>query len=170
MDELDSMKQIANALESLESEARARVMSWAAAKYDVPIGLHGPKTKKEVAANAFEGSGALIESYDDLAELNAAARPRTDAERALVAAAYHQSKTGERDWSSQTINADLKNLGLRIGNITDALSSNINQKPQLIIQTKKQGAAKQARKLYRVTEAGLKSVQSMLARPAADDV
>ena len=54
----------------------------------------------------------------------------------------------------------LKDLGHRASNITDALSSAMKEKPALIIQVKKSGSARQARKLYKLTDAGVKWVAS----------
>ena len=45
---------------------------------------------------------------------------------------------------------------------TDAINQLIKRKPQLRIQTKKEGKTKQARKKYKVTAEGIKAVQKLL--------
>jgi DNA-binding PadR family transcriptional regulator len=50
-----------------------------------------------------------------------------------------------------------------VSNITTALSSLIERKPQLVIQTRKSGNSKQARKRYRLTDAGIRAVERMIS-------
>jgi DNA-binding PadR family transcriptional regulator len=56
----------------------------------------------------------------------------------------------------------MKHLGHGVKNITSALSSLMNEKPQRVVQLKKSGSTKQARKQYKVTEAGKNAVRRML--------
>jgi hypothetical protein len=53
-------------------------------------------------------------------------------------------------------------------NITSALDDLIEVRPQLVIQLAKAGTSKQARKRYKVTVAGAKKVQELLARAATE--
>ena len=62
------------------------------------------------------------------------------------------------------MNKKLKDLGYRVSNITTAFNGLINRRPQLVIQTKKSGTSKQARKLYRLTTEGQRAVERMLQR------
>jgi hypothetical protein len=64
------------------------------------------------------------------------------------------------------LNTELKNLGHAIPNITDALTSNIEKKPQRVIQLQKAGTSRQARKTYKVTHEGLVYVAGMLGHGA----
>jgi len=63
----------------------------------------------------------------------------------------------------------LKNLGHGIGNVTRACSALIAEKPALLMQVKKAGSTKQARKQYRLTTAGIQRVREMLAGRADED-
>ena len=85
-----------------------------------------------------------------------------DSERALVAAYWFQYLGGVSDFDSATLNKELKHLGHQSSNITTALTSLMSKKPQLVIQTRKSGASKQARKKYKLTNEGIKQVQRML--------
>lgn len=80
-----------------------------------------------------------------------------------MAAYWVQAVQGHDKWQSTALTAELKNLGHAIPNITDALTSNIEKKPQRIIQLQKSGSSRQARKTYKVTHEGLIYVQGMLA-------
>ncbi len=66
-------------------------------------------------------------------------------------------------FASQAINSLLKNLGYQVGNITDAITQCMREKPASIIQTRKSGSTKQSRKEYKMTEAGRRKVLSMLS-------
>jgi len=97
-----------------------------------------------------------------LPDLYGTISPSSEADRALVVGYWLQVLQGEQDLDSFQINKELKNLGHGVGNITNALTSLIQRKPQLVIQTRKSGSSQQARKRYRLTDAGLKAVERML--------
>lgn len=69
-------------------------------------------------------------------------------------------------WPSRLLNGKLKPLGHNIPNITDALTSNINKRPQRVILLGKSGGAQQANKTYKVTTEGMVYVQGMLGGTA----
>ena len=79
-----------------------------------------------------------------------------------------QKEKGEADFDSFTINKELKHLGYAASNITSALTQLIVRKPQLAIQTHKSGSSQQARKRYRLTNEGLRSVERMLDEGSAN--
>ena len=70
---------------------------------------------------------------------------------------------GEADFDAQSVNTKLKHLGHGVGNITQALDVLKDRRPQLIVQLRKSGTTKQARKKYKVTTAGKSAVEAMLA-------
>lgn len=105
-----------------------------------------------------------LSTFGTLADCFAAFGEQTFTEfnKALVAAAYIQEKESLEAFTAQKINAELKHMGQGVSNITDALQANIDSKPQYIIQLKKAGNSKQARKTYKVTTEGYKKVGRML--------
>jgi len=170
--EIDAMSALATALADLDEDARGRVLRWAGERYGVNLktstgGRHG--------AGAADGAGGRAGTevtdeeiaeeapvYEHFADLFGRAQPNTDADKALVAAYWLQAIQGHNTWQSAALQKELKNLGHAIGNITDALSKNMEKKPQRIVQLLKSGSAKQARKTYKVTHEGLVYVQGML--------
>lgn len=104
--------------------------------------------------------------WQDIGQLYEAASPSTQEERALVVGYYFQFVRGEEELRAQQLNNALKNLGHGVGNITDAIQGNIDSQPALMRQTKKSGSSKQARKLYKVTEAGKHRVLDMIKATA----
>ena len=178
--EIEAMASMSTALEGLEDDARARVLRWAGERYGVNVvlsvtpaarsegaedttgddGVADPVTDDEIAAEA--------PGFEHFAELFAAAQPKTNEDKALVAAYWLQVIQGNDKWQSSALQKELKNMGHAIPNITDALTSNMSKKPQRVIQLAKSGAAKQARKTYKVTHEGLVYVQGMLGHGQGD--
>ena len=108
------------------------------------------------------GAGIAPPEFESAAELLAMASPSTDVERVLVVGYWFQEHQGNEDLDSQTINTELKHQGHGVGNITKAFGGLISQKPQLVIQLRKSGNSRQARKKYKLTTAGIKRVNAML--------
>ncbi len=148
------------AVEPLEVEARKRVLAWAAQRYGVAaterISSPGrPQIKQE------SPHSTQFESFSDLF---VAAAPKTEAEMALVGG-WWQLSQGNTDFSSHQVNSELKNLGHALSNVTRAFDSLRAQKPTLVMQVKKSGKTKQARKLYKLTHAGSEEVRRMITSP-----
>ena len=157
-DELEIMSQVVRLLEPLDDNARTRAVGWIISA----LGIKGL-----VQSSSAPNGGSLIQKQTDLAystfaELFHAAGPKSDRERALVAACWIQSTSGVDQFASQQVNTELKHVGYGVGNITDALGQLIGDKPSLVIHLTKSGQSKQARKTYKVTDAGIRYVNSML--------
>jgi DNA-binding PadR family transcriptional regulator len=99
----------------------------------------------------------------DLPTTFAAASPKSDTDGELVGAYWLQISKGQADVDAQEVNRELKQLGHGVGNITRAFDHLMAAKPQLVIQTRKSGKVKQARKKYRVTEEGIARVNQLIA-------
>jgi hypothetical protein len=157
--ELDVMAKIAALLEPLDQAARSRVLNWvigALAVEDVSCAGNLPGTKQLAAPSEVVGK------FSTFAELFHAAAPDAEKEKALVAAYWIQQSSGVDQFASQQVNTELKNIGYGVTNITDALTQLISDKPNLVIQLAKSGSTKQARKTYKITDAGLRRVLEML--------
>lgn len=153
--ELEAMTAIAGAIKDLDEKSAARVLRWARERY---VGAAEP----EPPAARGKTVGAA-DDYEDVVSLYAAAAPRTDPERALVVGYWYQVHEGMKDFDSQRVNTRLKHLGDGVANITEAFTRLIERKPQWVIQARKSGIQRQGRKQYRVTNAGIKRVEAMLA-------
>jgi hypothetical protein len=101
--------------------------------------------------------------FEDFASLVDATHPETDPMRALVAGYWLQVCKGGPSFDAQSANTELKHLGHPSSNITMALGALINQKPSLVLQLRKSGNTKQARKSYKITESGIRKVRAMLS-------
>jgi len=169
--EIVAIGKVNEALASLEPAVQQRVLRWAAEKFGVPLvkirkppGSMAEDTGDEDVGNGSEDAAG----FADFASLYEAAKPKTDAERALVAGYWLQVIQRNADWDGFSANKELKHLGHGISNITWALDQLINQKPQLVMQTRKSGKARQARKKYKMTGEGVKRVNRMFAGTAAE--
>lgn len=163
-DEINAMSQVAAALMPLDEGARIRVLQWAVSRY------HG---KNQLLARGFvdlksagggQSGGAL--QFESFAELFEATQPSTEREKGLVAAYWAQVGQSQPSFGSQTLNDALKDLGHGVGNITDALTALKEERPALLLQLKKSGTSKQARKTYKLTQEGIRRVQAMISGEA----
>ena len=174
--EIDAMSAVASALAELDEDQQGRVLRWSAERYGVTLAKGSARRDGSTLGGA--GSDDYDETdldvtqdeitaedpdFKDFGDLFAAADPKSNEDKALVAAYWQQVHEGEEKWQSTALQKYLRNAGHGIPNITDALSSNIRKRPQRVIQLRKAGTTKQARKTYRVTAEGLVYVQGMLS-------
>jgi hypothetical protein len=166
--ELEVMSQIAELLEPLDAAARLRVLGWAIGAFDVQ-GLRqaGGGTLRDMSGG--QRSSVLGEvPFSTFAELFHAAVPRSEKEKALVAAYWVQQSSGVDQFAAQQLNTELKHIGYGVANITDALNQLIGERPNCVIQLAKGGSSKQARKTYKITDVGLRRVSEMLSSEKGD--
>lgn len=164
--ELEAMQAVHAALADLDEPARARVVAWAASKFEI----------QPAAVKLTGQSGAHVEDNDagdrafaDIGDLVDAAQPSDGPERALVAGYWFQEIEGRDGWGGGDVNNALKNLGHPLANVTKTLNSLRGRKPSLVMQVGKSGRSAQARKTYKLTTAGVREVTKMLAGRAVDE-
>ena len=164
--EAKAVMNVVQALEGLDAAAVTRVLDWAVKRYAAATLAKVPP-RSQTTAVPFRPPGDVSDAHrDDLAALYEAVNPATEWESVLVAAYWHQSVQGADHLDSQSLNTGLKNLGHGVGNVTRACSALIRQKPSLMMQVRKAGSTKQARKQYRLTSAGVQRIREMLATGA----
>jgi hypothetical protein len=158
--ETRAIGEIAAVVTALEEDQRGRVIRYIVDRFKIN-GAHLAPTQPEPEETATQQKDQR--SFEDFATLFDACSPNTDSLRALVGAYWVQVCQGNQGFDGQSVNKELKNLGHGIGNITVALNPLIAQKPAFVLQLRKSGNTKQARKLYKVTEAGIKKIKAMIA-------
>ncbi|MBV9774821.1 MAG: hypothetical protein JO040_12780 [Gemmatimonadetes bacterium] len=109
-----------------------------------------------------ESGGEGGEDSADLGSLLSRWNPSTMSDKALLGAYYLSQVRGDENVTSQAINSELKRNGLAISNITRAIEANMRPDRPLMVQEKKMGSTKQARKQYRITPAGVDAVERRL--------
>jgi hypothetical protein len=161
--EIEAMAVISTALGNLDPDATRRVLKWAIERYQPrQTATPGPV---EAAFDPSEPSQAPQRTYLNLPELFDAANAENGLDRALVVAYWFQVLQGERDgWDSQKINTELKHLGHPSSNITRDLDNLMSKTPRYVMQMRKHGTSRQARKLYALTREGMRAVETMLGR------
>lgn len=159
----EALAAISKALEPLSEESRKRVLRWAGEYFGEIIGAESRVSRED------RGPAGSMQEYGDVADLFAAARPKTQAEKALVVAYWAQVVGENATFGGYQINSQLKDLGHGVGNITDVFNKLIRKSPQHIIQVKKAGTSKQARKLYKLTKAGIEEVEALVRGHAQEE-
>lgn len=165
--EIQAMSMIADALKSLPPDSITRVLRWANDHYFQ--GSSG-RTREAISIKPSELAAPMdrqTAEYTELPDFYAACSPGTDAEKALVIGYWFQFHEGTLDFDTQRINTELKHLGYQIGNITRAFDNLESTQPRLVVQVRKMGNTKQARKRLKLTVEGKKAVEQMLSRSSA---
>ena len=167
--EFEVIKVVHGALEPLDAEARTRVLTYIASRLGIDaqvVGVRVTPTKngpdKEGKEEDFEKAAGEALTYSDFADLYAATNPRSESEKALVAGYWLQKCQGAEGFSGAAANKELTHLGHKVGSITNAINRIKNRKPSLILQLKKSGTSRQARKLYKVSHEGVKRIEEMV--------
>lgn len=176
MSEIEAMSAIDKAVGALEPDEQKRVLRWAIDKFgdgEIVLGAGKPVAGAgpviSVGGGSVEVNGGSNRSYGRIADLMDAANPNTVVQYVLVASYWFQVVMGQESFTGQAVNGELKDLGHPASNITDSFNSLIKRKPPAVRQVQKSGNTKQARKLYRLTEVGIRTVESMIRGEANGD-
>jgi hypothetical protein len=167
--ELEVVQTVHDALEPLNDAARKRVLTYITSLMGIDaqsVAGRAPTKDKdsdvETGNDGAEETTTELPEFHEFAELYAAANPKNNGEKALVAGYWLQACKGTETFTGAVANKELTNLGHKVSNITDAIDSMKGQKPQLILQIKKSGTSRQARKLYKISHEGIKRVGEMV--------
>jgi hypothetical protein len=162
--EVEAMGKLAGALDGLDTEQHARILRWAADRYGIALIGRKPSLGGDGNSGDGGGGGADPTEHKELGDLFSAASPQTDEDRVLLVAYWLQELQEEKlpNFGSQPVNTELKHLGHGVENITRVFDALIATSPQQVIQTRKSGTSKQARKSYKVTKAGIKRIRELL--------
>jgi hypothetical protein len=156
--EIDAMKAIDSAMGSLEPEEARRVLRWAVDKFG-----HGTvSVAPGRSAGTGDGGAGLSTAFDRISDLMDATLPQSVVDHVLVASYWFQVMEGRENFTGQEVNSELKDLGHPSSNITDSYNTLMNRKPPAVRQVQKSGSSRQARKLYRLTNEGVRAVERML--------
>jgi hypothetical protein len=159
--EIEIMNEIYRSLKNLDEHARQRVIKWIIDKYSLDLIKHDVINPVETKENIFVSQFDL-KSFKSVAEIFSKARPKNDIEKVLIISAYLQETKLGSELTGREINRGLNLLGHGVRNITSTIGALINRKPQLMIQTRKEGKTKQAQKKYKVTAEGLALATKMI--------
>lgn len=166
--QLVAMQKVVEALGGLDEADLRVVLGFIGMRYG---GIKVPPTSAgsgpNDAAGSANGNGATLTpgTFTAFHDLYHAANPETESEKALVAGYWVQVCQQNDGFDSFTANSALKGMGYTVSNITRALDALMAQEPKYVMQIKKTGTSRQARKVYKLTTAGLKRVAEMLNTP-----
>ncbi len=167
--ELAAIHTVFGALNPLAPDSRERVVSYVVARLQISRGPSGrvsaaPVEEDRVNEQLPDLAGRRFETLAEL--FDAAGKPDKHPIKALVAGYWLQVCEGAESFDSLSVNKELKDLGYGIPNITQAINGLKGRNPAFVIQLKKSGTTKQARKTYKVTKAGIEAVEEMIDGPS----
>jgi len=159
--EIKALNDIYTILNNMDHEARRRALLWINERFASDL-------KRNMASQAIKSQQGLpgaafeIKSFKSIVEIFSKARPKNDAEKVLIVASYLQENKPVEELTAREINMRLNFLGHSVRNITSTIGTLIKKRPQLMIQTRKEGKTRQAQKRYRVTAEGFAAVAGMI--------
>jgi hypothetical protein len=161
--EVVAIQRVLAALEGLDEGARIRVLQWAANRYGVnlsgrPVTRHG----------GMEGRDDTAAEFEHFADLFDAANPSTEDDRALVGGYWFQVVQRESSFTGRKVNDTLKDTGHGVSNVARSFESLQKRSPAAARQVSKSGRSRQARKTYKLTVEGIRSVERMIRGDAAE--
>lgn len=173
--EVEAMSSVVQALADLPEDAQARVLEWAAKRYNIAISAKSRTTSGGAAAgmgrtsNGDDGDedddvGGGSTAFPHFADLFDVVNPTTDMDRALTGAYWFQVVKAAPSFQAQQVNNVLKDVGHGVENIARALANLQERSPALVRQLSKSGRTKQARKTYKLTTAGVASIATRLSQ------
>jgi hypothetical protein len=154
--ELHALSTISSLLADLSEDSQARIVTWISSRFHVQGAPLGAKDRGTA------GFTEAAKDFSDVATLFIAANPSTGSEKALTVAFWLQEYLHHDEWEGFAINTELKHLGHGLKNVTDALNALIEHRPQLVVQVRKSGKTKQARKRYKLTVEGIRRARQMV--------
>ena len=167
--EFEVLQTVRDALMPLEQEARARIVTYIVSLFGIDGQVKAAPTRSarsdfgaEAEQEDVEEATSQEPTFPTFAELYAAANPGSNGEKALVAGYWLQECQEAGNFTGAAANKELTNLGHRVSNITTAINSMKSQNPMLILQLKKSGTSRQARKVYKVSYEGIKQIKEMI--------
>jgi hypothetical protein len=167
--EMEAITGSLKLFEKLPPEGQQRAFSY----LGNVLGLSATMTVAPTARASRIDSGGFVErgpetgrnvTYGSLAELYSAAHPETGAQKVLAGGYWCQVCQGLEEFSAQLVNDQLKEIGAKVGNVTMAFNALKAANPSLVLQVRKSGKSKQSRKQYKLTIAGIRSVEDMISR------
>ncbi len=171
--EIKALNDCYAALKGIEPDAIERTLVWLTKKFaikptsSVVAAPHKPEAHAENTVAAGDsgsvGNGSDILTFPTPGEFLAGLNLTNDNERALAVAAYLQKKEPDCELSGFVVNKELRHAGHGLENITRAIQVWVDSRPQLMIQLRKSGTTRQAKKNYKVTGEGFKWVAAKLA-------
>ncbi len=156
--ELQAMTVCFDALKDLDNSSQLRVIKWLKGKLN--LGSLGQSDEEKIVATL---AGDSFNNYPAVADFFSACNPQTEPDKVLAVATYLQTKENLSELTGLQIQKELKNLGHGVSNITVFIESLCSKKPKLMIQTRKDGKTRQAKKKYKVTIEGIKFVKAAIA-------
>jgi hypothetical protein len=150
--------------------SRQRILRWAISAYGGGMRSEGERLGGDDERQQEKGHGGKnVTPSADLGELIEQADPQNVDDRVLVVCYWLQENESPEGFAAQPVNNKMKDMGHKVSNITDKLSQLIAKKPAWIRQVSKSGKQRQARKKYKLTDAGKSRVASLLRGEATTE-
>jgi hypothetical protein len=162
------LAEVTAAIEQVEEGRRARFIAAVSTYFGISEPLGADRRGSRAVESTPPPKPSLASEFTGFEDLYDRCSPSKNADKAAVGGYWFQVIQSHETFTAQEVNAVLKNVGHGLGNITDSFSALQESKPALARQVAKSGKARQARKKYKLTTAGIARVRQLMAG-AKDD-
>ena len=165
-DEFEVLRTIHDALKPLGGDARGRIVTFIIGQLGIDLQPSAIRTREveidpESEQDDLSQSSTHEQTYPTFGEFFAAAEPKGNGDKALLAGYWLQEREGRDSFTSAAANKLLNDLGHKIGNIADAFTKLMRKKPMQVIQTGKTGTSPKGHRHYKVSQEGLKRIREI---------
>ena len=170
--ELEAIQTIANIMSELSAGERRRVAAWLSAYAEEDAPASATSDRADSSGYAWSGIGSdgagagadaeptsPMDSFEALYETVA---PKTNGQKAVVAAYWLEKHDGLESWTTHNVNKQLQALGARVSSLSIVLSNEVKSKDPKVHMLEKQGGSMQARKSFALTQAGVDFVEGRM--------
>ncbi|MBR1830289.1 MAG: hypothetical protein IJ781_12475 [Atopobiaceae bacterium] len=167
--ELTVMNDVAKILATLNGDERRRVIVWLTDYFGI---LEDDLTEYDFDAMPFEAptfeeyeveEAPAEEAPDTFESFYATVAPKTAIQKIVTAAHWLETKDGKESWKSFEINKLLKSIDVKVTSVSGTLGLEEKKDQPLVEVLQKSGDSMQARKTFRLSEAGYAFVSNRLS-------
>jgi hypothetical protein len=162
--QVGAIAKIVETLEPLEEADRQAVLTYVNHRYAKAIHVRTSAIDvgraESLSSNQDDNRRSAL--FADFPQFFHAFDPQTDVDKALIAGYWIQILQGNDGFESFSANRMLREMGYPIGNITRALDNLMESEPKLVHQVRKSGVTKQARKVFKLTQMGIRKVDEVI--------
>jgi Fe2+ or Zn2+ uptake regulation protein len=178
--EILKLSQVYEALKHLNKAQVYRIIHWAEDRFGLIDNIPGDKTipvsavvveptkqpddiRQEEIVEIESPKKMDFKSYESASDLFAQANVKRTSSRIVLMAAYLHEKQNLKEISSKEISSNLKRQFPGIKNVASLITNVLKKNPPLMLANKKDGASKQARKKYYLTDDGFRVAMRLLS-------
>lgn len=171
LNELKVLNEVADILRDLNKGEQRRTLEWLLDYFDVydegllenAYVLTEEDDVVDFSDEDYEPEAEEAPVDSDFETLFAKVAPKTAIQKIVTAAWWLETKEGKDSWKSFEVNKLLKSIDIKVSSVSGTLAIEGKKEDSKIVVLEKSGDSMQARKTFRLSDAGFKFVEDRMA-------